>query len=79
MSDEQVDFADAAGKAMAALLLANCVMAGLVAKGIIPYQEAVHALDLARKTAANLQPHEVAVMALSALAGVEMNWRLSTA
>ena len=74
MSDE-FEFADAAGKAMAAIILANNVLGALILQGVVSHSQAMELVGLARKAAARLEPPNVATMAVAALSGLEKSWK----
>lgn len=76
--EEEIDFAQASGQAMAAILLANNVLGALILTGTISAKQGKKLVDAARQAAGALQPSEVATMAVAALNGLEKSWTKAT-
>jgi formate hydrogenlyase subunit 3/multisubunit Na+/H+ antiporter MnhD subunit len=75
MNDDEIDFADASGKAMAGLLLCNAIISALVLQGVVTHAQATGMVDAAKEAAAKIKPQEAAVIAVAALNGFGKTWK----
>ncbi len=72
---DEDDIVEAAGKGMAAILLANNVLGALILSGTLTYEQARQLVDTAREGAAKLPNRDMAIMAVAALNGLETSWK----